>query len=132
MDRAGNDYKPVVPGEEALKQALTDAIAMYGYPDVVTNVSLDLRTIVGFVPYFVYTVFNGLTADMSGPLKLPIQFIGALLYQAVNIPAQIIARLTGVTGNQIIPPDLWPYTTVPGIQPLPPAPAVPSLEAIAV
>jgi hypothetical protein len=135
MDRAGNDYKPVVPGEEALKQALTDAIAMYGYPDVVTNVSLDLRTIVGFVPYFVYTVFNGLTADMSGPLKLPIQFIGALLYQAVNIPAQIIARLTGVTGNQIIPPDLWPYTTVPGVQPLPPAPpatAVPSLAAIAV
>lgn len=135
MDRAANDYKPVLPGEEALKQALNDAIAMYGYPDVATNIALDLRTIAGFVPYFVYSLFNGLTADMSGPLKLPIQFIGALLYQAVNIPAQIIARLTGVTGNQIVPPDLWPYTTVPGVQPLPPAPpatAVPSLEAIAV
>ncbi|BBY63385.1 hypothetical protein MHEL_16280 [Mycolicibacterium helvum] len=132
MDRSGNDYKPVVPGEAALKQALTDAIAMYGYPSVATNVSLDLRTIAGIVPYFVYTVFNGLTADMSGPLKLPIQVIGAVLYQLTNIPAQIIARLTGVTGNQIIPPDLWPYTTVPGTQPEQPATAVPSLDTIAV
>ncbi|MCV7177118.1 alkaline phosphatase family protein [Mycolicibacterium sphagni] len=132
MDLAGSDYKPVAPGFDAIKQALTDAIAMYGYPNVVTNVALDLRTIVGFVPYFVYTVFNGLTADMSAPLKLPIQFIGALLYQATNIPAQIIARLTGVTGNQIIPPDLWPYTTVPGTQPEPPATAVPTPVAIAV
>jgi hypothetical protein len=132
MDLAGSDYKPLTPGFDGINQALTDAIAMYGYPDVVTTVALDLRTIVGFVPYFVYTVFNGLTADMSSPLKLPIQFVGAVLYQAVNIPAQIIARLTGVTGNQIIPPDLWPYTTVPGVQPLPPATAVPSTEAIAV
>lgn len=135
MDLAGSDYKPVTPGFDGINQALTDAIAMYGYPDVVTTMALDLRTIVGFVPYFVYSVFNGLSADMTGPLKLPIQFLGAVLYQAVNIPAQIIARLTGVTGNQIIPPDLWPYTTVPGVQPLPPAPptaAVPSTEAIAV
>jgi hypothetical protein len=135
MDLSASNYKPVLPGQAALNQALTDAINMYGYPNVVTNIALDLRTIVGFVPYFVYSVFNGLTADMTGPLKLPIQFLGAVLYQAVNIPAQIIARLTGVTGNQIIPPDLWPYTTVPGVQPLPPAPpatAVPGLEAIAV
>lgn len=135
MDRAASDYKPVDPGFEAIKLALTDAIGMYGYPDIQTEVALDLRTIVGFVPYFIYTVFNGLTADMSSPLKLPIQFVGAVLYQLVNIPAQIIARLTGVTGNQIIPPDLWPYTPVPGVQPLPPAPptaAVPAQEAIAV
>ncbi|QYL17515.1 alkaline phosphatase family protein [Mycolicibacterium pallens] len=132
MDLAGSNYLPVVPGFDGINQALTDAIAMYGYPDVVTNIALDLRTVAGFVPYFVYSVFNGLTADMSSPLKLPIQFVGAVLYQLVNIPVQIIARLTGVTGNQIIPPDLWPYTTVPGVQPLPPATAVPSLEAIAV
>jgi hypothetical protein len=69
---------------------------------------------------------------MSSPLKLPIQFIGAVLYQLTNIPAQIIAMLTGVTGNEIIPPDLWPYTPVPGVQPLPPATAVPALESIAV
>lgn len=135
MERSANDYKPVEPGFDAIKQALTDAIAMYGYPSVATNIALDLRTIVGFVPYFVYSVFNGLTADMSSPFKLPIQFVGAVLYQLVNIPAQIIARLTGVTGNQIIPPDLWPYTPVPGVQPLPPAPptaTVPAQEAIAV
>ena len=135
LERSANDYKPLTPGFDGIKLALTDAIGMYGYPDVATNIALDLRTIVGFVPYFVYTVFNGLTADMSGPFKLPIQFIGAVLYQAVNIPAQIIARLTGVTGNQIIPPDLWPYTPVPGVQPLPPAPptaVVPEPAAIAV
>ncbi|BBY59021.1 hypothetical protein MSAR_21570 [Mycolicibacterium sarraceniae] len=134
MERAANDYKPVDPGFDAIKVALTAAIGMYGYPDVVTNIALDVRTIVGFVPYFVYSVFNGLTADMTSPLKLPIQFAGAVLYQLVNIPVQIIARLTGVTGNQIIPPDLWPYTPVPGVQPLPPAPptAVPAQESIAV
>jgi Type I phosphodiesterase / nucleotide pyrophosphatase len=131
MDRAANDYAPLVPGEEALKQALTDAIAMYGYPDVATNVALVIRTIAATIPYVVYTIFDGLTAGMSEPLKLPIQFIGALLYQATNIPAQLIARLTGVTGNQIIPPDLWPYTPVPGTQPEPAAPAVESPFAIA-
>jgi hypothetical protein len=132
MDRAANDYAPLTPGWDSLKLALTDAIAMYGYPDVATNMALDIRTIAATIPYAVYTIFNGLTADMSQPLKLPVQFIGAVLYQLLNIPAQIIARLTGVTGNQIIPPDLWPYTTVPGVQPLPPATAVPSQEAIAV
>ncbi|MEZ0358618.1 alkaline phosphatase family protein [Mycobacterium sp. SA01] len=135
MDLSGSDYKPLVPGFDGINQALTDAIAMYGYPDVATNIALDLRTVAGFVPYFVYSLFNGLTADMTGPFKLPIQFVGAVLYQLVNIPAQIIARLTGVTGNQIIPPDLWPYTPVPGVQPLPPAPptaTVPTPVAIAV
>lgn len=135
MERSAGDYLPVTPGFDGIKQALTDAIAMYGYPDVATNIALDLRTVVGFVPYFVYSVFDGLTADMSSPFKLPIQVLGAVLYQLVNIPAQMIARLTGVTGNQIIPPDLWPYTTVPGVQPLPPTPptaSVPAAEAIAV
>jgi hypothetical protein len=132
MDRGASDYLPAVPGQAALNQALTDAINMYGYPDIATNVALVVRTIAATIPYVVYTLFNGLTADMSSPLKLPIQFIGAVLYQLTNIPAQIIARLTGVTGNEIIPPDLWPYTPVPGVQPLPPATAVPALESIAV
>ncbi|WP_445167283.1 alkaline phosphatase family protein [Mycolicibacterium sp. Dal123E01] len=132
MDRSANDYAPLDPSHEALNQALTDAIGMYGYPDIATNVALVIRTIAATIPYTIYTVFNGLTADMTGPFKLPIQFIGAVLYQLTNIPAQIIARLTGVTGNQIIPPDLWPYTPVPGVQPLPPATVVPSPAAIAV
>ena len=131
MDRSANDYAPIDPSQEALNQALDDAIAMYGYPDIATTVALDVRTIAATIPYVVYTLFNGLTTGMSEPLKLPIQFIGAVLYQLTNIPAQIIARLTGVTGNQIIPPELWPYTTVPGTQPLPPATAVPIPETIA-
>ncbi|MCX2932728.1 alkaline phosphatase family protein [Mycobacterium sp. CVI_P3] len=130
MDRAANDYAPLDPGLDALKLALTDAIDMYGYPDIATNVALVIRTIAATIPYVVYTLFDGLTADMPQPFKLPIQFVGAVLYQLTNIPAQLIARLTGVTGNQIIPPDLWPYTTVPGTQPE--APAVPIPAAIAV
>ena len=133
MDRAINDYQPVDPSPDALRKSLQDAIAMYGYPDVATNIALQVRTLASFIPYFVYAAFDGLTADMApGPLKLAIQFVGAVLYQAVNIPTQIIVRLTGVTGNQIIPPDLWPYTPVPGTQTEPPVPANQSAEAIAV
>ncbi len=120
MDRSGNDYQPVDSSPEALRQALQDAIAMYGYPDIATNVALTIRTVASIIPYFVYSAFDGATADMPEYLKLPVQFLGAVIYQALNIPAQIIVRLTGVTGNQIIPPDLWPYTTIPGTQTTPP------------
>jgi hypothetical protein len=119
MDLAGNDYRPIVPGIEAIKQALTDAIDMYGYPDIVTNISLMIRTIAATIPYVVFTAFDGLSQSVPEFLQLPVEFIGAVLYQMVNIPAQIIARLTGVTGNQIIPPDLWPYEPIPGTQPTP-------------
>jgi hypothetical protein len=123
MDLAGNDYRPIVPGIEAIKQALTDAINMYGYPDIATNVSLMIRTIAATIPYAIFTVFDGLSQSVPEFLQLPVQFIGAVIYQMFNIPAQIIARMTGVTGNQIIPPDLWPYEPIPGTQPTTPEPA---------
>jgi len=134
MDKAANDYQPVIPGQEALKNALNDALGMYGYPDVATNLRLGLRTLVATVPYAVYTLVTGLAdpGDCSSftcvlfevnslpeLLAVPILFLGAVLYQAVNIPAQIIVRLTGVTGNSIIPPQFWPYYPVPGTQPAP-------------
>lgn len=113
MDRSSNNYKPSVPGQEALQQALEDAIDMYGYPDITTDVALGIRTIAATVPYFILSQFTSLTEGLPVFIALPVQFIGAVLYQSTNIPAQLIARLTGVTGNDIIPPNLWPYTTIP-------------------
>lgn len=116
IDRSANDYMPILPGQDALHLALSDAISMYGYPDIQTDLALAVRTIAATVPYVVYTAFNDLAAAVPDFLQFPVELLGAIIYQIVNIPAQIIARLTGVTGNSIIPPDLWPYTTVPGVQ----------------
>ena len=143
MDKAASDYQPVIPGQAALKNALNDAIGMYGYPNVATNQRLAVRTLAATVPYAVYTLVTGLAdpGDCSSftcvlfkantlpeILALPVLFIGAVVYQLVNIPVQIIVRLTGVTGNQIIPPNWWPFLPVPGTQPVPatavPAPAI--------
>ncbi|MCB0923563.1 MAG: alkaline phosphatase family protein [Mycobacterium sp.] len=125
IDRSASDYLPILPGQDALHLALSDAIGMYGYPDILTDLSLAVRTIAATVPYVVYTVFNDLAAAVPEFLQFPVELLGAMIYQIVNIPAQIIARLTGVTGNSIIPPDLWPYTTVPGVQTPPSAEALP-------
>lgn len=136
MDKTAGAYQPVVPGQAALKGALNDAIAMYGYPDVATNIALAIRTIAATAPYAIYTLVTGLAdpGDCSSftcvlfeadtlpeILALPVLFIGAVVYQIVNIPVQIIVRLTGVTGNSIIPPQWWPYYPVPGVQPAPTA-----------
>ena len=95
-----SDLEPV-----DLHQALEDAIAMNGYPDIVTNVALSLRTIFATLPYYVWTLTNDGT--------LPIPILGDVLYVATNIPAQIVAWLTGVTGASILPllppgPPSWP------------------------
>lgn len=125
IDRSASDYLPILPGQDALHLALSDVIGMYGYPDIATDLSLAVRTIAATVPYVVYTVFDDLAAAVPEFLQFPVELLGAIIYQIVNIPAQIIARLTGVTGNSIIPPDLWPYTTVPGVQTPPSAEALP-------
>jgi len=136
MAKSAGDYLPVSPGQAALRDAISDAIAMYGYPDVATNIALGIRTIAATLPYAVYTLVTGLAdpGDCSSfacvlveadtlpeILALPVLFIGAVVYQIVNIPVQIIVRLTGVTGNSIIPPQWWPYYPVPGVQPAPTA-----------
>ncbi|MGB3355836.1 MAG: alkaline phosphatase family protein [Mycobacterium sp.] len=106
--------------DEALRVALQDAIGMYGYPDIGTQLALGLRTIVTSVPYFVFGITNQLTSALQGIADqdiflisflarlaiLPVQFIGDLAYVATNFAAQIVAGLTGVTGASIFP--LWP------------------------
>ena len=109
-----------VNDDEALRGALQDAIAMYGYPDIGTNIALGVRTIAATVPYIVYGLTESLTAGLQqivdqeifliSPLAalaiVPVRLIGNLTYVVTNVVAQIVARLTGVTGASIFP--LWP------------------------
>ena len=106
----GSDVDPV-----DLKQALNDAIAMNGYPDIATNVALSLRTIFATVPYFVYTFGNDIGAGLPSIVLVPVHIVFDGLYVATNVPAQIVARLTGVTGASIFPllppePPMFPPT----------------------
>lgn len=120
MDRSAYNYQPTVPGQEALKDALNAAINMYGYPDIVTNLALAWRTIATTIPYVIYSAFNSLSAGLPDFLSFAVQLVGAIAYDIAYIPAQIVARITGVTGNSIIPPTWWPYTPTPGTQTEPP------------
>ncbi len=131
MDRSANNYQPVIPGQDALHQALTDAINMYGYPDIVTNLVLAWRTIAMTIPYVIYTAFNDLSSGLPEILDFAVKFIGAIAYNIANIPAQIVARITGVTGNSILPVDWWPYNPVPGTQTEPPTANPAAAAAIA-
>jgi hypothetical protein len=96
----GSDLDPV-----DLHQALQDQIATNHSPGLLTNVALSLRTIFATIPYYVWTLNNDGT--------IPVPLLGNVLYMVTNVPAQIIARLTGVTGARIFPllppgPPSWP------------------------
>jgi hypothetical protein len=123
MDLSGNDYRPILPGEDALQEALTNAIGMYGYPDIVQDLALTWRTIATTIPWAIYTAFDSLSSGLPEFLNLAVKFIGAICYNIAYIPAQIVARITGVTGNAIIPVDWWPWTPTPGTQTESPAAA---------
>ncbi len=133
MDLSASNYLPTLPGEEALHEALSDAIGMYGYPDIIQNLALTWRTIATTIPWAIYTAFDGLSSALPEFLDTVIKFIGAICYDIAYIPAQIVARITGVTGNAIIPVDWWPWTPTPGTQTEPPAAAITpeALEALA-
>ena len=116
MDRSAYNYQPTIPGQQALQDALNAAINMYGYPDIVTNLALAWRTIATTIPYVIYSAFNSLAEGLPDFLSFAVQAIGAIAYDIAYIPAQIVARITGVTGNSIIPETWWPYTPTPGTQ----------------
>jgi hypothetical protein len=113
----GDSTVTPVNNTTALRQALNDAIAMFGYPDIGTNIALTVRTIATTIPYYVDNITNGIVAALQGiaaqqiflisPLAalaiIPVDIIGDLTYIATNIFAQIVARLTGVTGASIFP-----------------------------
>ena len=96
------------PGDN-LFNVLSQTFAAQGYPDVPTNLILDSRTIAATIPYFVYGPIQSVVDAVPSFLQLPVSWVGAGVYQTLNIPAQIFVRFTGVTGNQIIPPILNPF-----------------------
>ena len=119
--RGGGDVDPV-----DLHRALLDSIAANGYPDIGTNVALGLRTVFATIPYYVYNLTYDaiaqlqavadqgvfLISPLAGLAAVAVQLLGNGLYVVTNIPAQLVARLTGVTGASIFPlvpppPSIW-------------------------
>jgi hypothetical protein len=98
LQSLGDGFRP-----SDLKQALEAAIAQNKSPDLLTNVALSLRTIVATVPYYIYTFGNDTVAGLPSFLLLPVKIVFDGLYVATNIPAQIVAFLTGVSGARIFP-----------------------------
>jgi hypothetical protein len=125
---AANTVKPA-----NLYAALNQAIDMYGWPDPATTIRLSLRTIATIVPFLVYDskhsisvqfqqiVDQGfpLVSPLAGLALVPVTLVFDGLYVVTNVPAQMIAKATGVTGAStfpLLPPD-WP--TFPPAEPIP-------------
>ncbi|AQA01325.1 hypothetical protein BVC93_01525 [Mycobacterium sp. MS1601] len=106
-DLTGSQVDPV-----NLRQALQDAIDMYGWPDIQTNVALSLRTVFATIPYYVDTFTADITSqlqaiagqgiflvsDVAAIAVFPVELIGDALYAVTNAIAQVVARLTGIDG----------------------------------
>ena len=98
----------VDPGAN-LKPALNDAIAMYGYPDIGTNIALGVRTVFASIPYFLdgfVTSIAGqlqaivdqdifLISALAGLTELAVQFTGDILVGVTQAIARVVATLTG-------------------------------------
>ncbi|MGU3652754.1 alkaline phosphatase family protein [Mycolicibacterium sp. A43C] len=119
MTELTNNVRPI-DNDDALRAALQDIIGMNGYPDIATDVTLGIRTIFASIPYFLVDIVDGivgglkavagqnifLVSFLAGAAVGPVEFIGDLGYVVTNFAAQIVARITGVTGASIFP--LWP------------------------
>lgn len=92
-----------------LKQALTDAIAMYGYPNIGNDLALGLRTVVATVPYLLNGVVTDIDKFLQGIVDQGIflisglaqfaqeinDFFGGLSVDALQLVAHGVAHLTG-------------------------------------
>ena len=137
FDGVSLDFK--VPGIVAptdRKQSLTDALAMYGYPQAAIDFALSVRTIVGAVPYFLNGFVEDTTEFLQGVVdqqiflistlaqvaELAVGFIGGALVDVTQAIAGVVARLTG---SGVIPPTDPPLPPNPGAS-LPPAAEIPA------
>ena len=98
----------VDPGAN-LKPALNDAIAMYGYPDIGTNIALGVRTVFASIPYFLDGFVTSITGQLqaivdqdiflisalAGLTELAVQFTGDILVGVTQAIARVVATLTG-------------------------------------
>ena len=75
-----------------LNQALTDAIAMNGYPDIITNLALSVRTIAGAVPYYLDGFTTDITEALQGVIDQDIPVVSALAGVA-----QVTVHIVGTT-----------------------------------
>ena len=98
----------VNPGANLFSVVSAD-FAAQGWPDPVTSYVLGSRTVAATIPYLVYSPIQSVVDAVPSFLQLPVSWLGAGVYQSLNIPAQIFVRFTGVTGNEIIAPDLNPF-----------------------
>lgn len=119
-----------------LKQSITDALALYGFPDPITDFTLSLRTVVGAVPYFLNGFVNQATSFLQGVVdqqifvistlaqvaELAVGFIGGALVDVTQVIAGVVARLTG---SGAIPPTDPPLPPNPGAS-LSPAAVIPA------
>lgn len=118
-----------------LNQALSDAIAMYGYPNIGTDIALGVRTVVASVPYFIDGFVTSITGQLqsivdqdifiisalAGLTELAVQFIGDGLVGVTQALARVVATLTG---SGVIPASDPPL-------PAPPAGALTGLPVAA-
>ncbi|AQT78399.1 hypothetical protein B1R94_02835 [Mycolicibacterium litorale] len=113
-----------------LHQAITDALANQGWPDIATNVALSARTIFATIPYWVDGAINTLTAQLQdivsqniflvSPLaaaaEATVRVVGGAVYTATNVLAQLVAWMTGVDiFSQGYPIDPQPAVTEPTV-----------------
>ncbi|MCX6488486.1 MAG: alkaline phosphatase family protein [Mycobacterium sp.] len=101
-----------------LKQALNDAVAMYGYPNIGTDLALGVRTVFASVPYFLGIITNTITAQLQaivdadiflisplvGLAEFVVQVTGDVLVATTQAVARVVATLTGA--GTIPPSDL--------------------------
>ena len=116
-----------------LSQALGDAIAMYGYPNIGTDIALGTRTIFASVPYFIDGFVTSITAQLqsivdqqiliistlAGITEVAVQILGDGLVGVTQAIARVVATLTGA--GTIAPTD--PPLPAPPVAALPKLPA---------
>jgi arylsulfatase A-like enzyme len=98
----------VSPGPN-LVQALNDAVDMYGYPNIGTDVALGVRTIFASVPYFLDGFVTSVTSQLhaiaeqdiflisalAGIAEALVQITGDIGVAVTQAIARVVARLTG-------------------------------------
>lgn len=118
-----------------LSQSLNNAIGMYGYPNIGTDIALGTRTVFASVPYYIDLIVTAVNTQLrsivnqdifivsalAGVTELAVQFVGDGLVAVTQALARVVARLTG---SGVIAPTDPPLPT-------PPAGALPRLPAAA-
>ncbi|SBS77796.1 Type I phosphodiesterase/nucleotide pyrophosphatase [uncultured Mycobacterium sp.] len=116
-----------------LDQALLDAIARNGWPDIATNVALSVRTIFASIPYFLDGGINSITATLQGiaddniflisqlaaVAKVVVQVLGNVGVAATSALAELVAWMTGVDivaqGHPLPPPSVATEPQIPSV-----------------